>query len=58
MMNNRDERNWRKGYQEALLDIGNAMSEGGENGVIDWLYNNADPKTLESIKNLMLRWEE
>ena len=58
MMNNRDARNFQKGYQEALVDIANAMSEGGENGVIEWLYNNARPNELEAIKSLMLRWDE
>lgn len=54
-MNSRDERNQRKGYQEALLDIANALNVGGIDEVIEWIYNNGNEATRNHADDLMLR---
>lgn len=38
--NNRDRRNFQKGYQEALLDIYIAILNEGEEGALEWIRNN------------------
>ena len=53
----RDQRNWRKGYQEALVDLANAISEGGLDAGLDWIANNGDEATRDHFDSLMLRGE-
>ncbi len=41
--NNRDRRNFQKGYQEALLDVYKAILSGGEEEALEWIRNNCIP---------------
>lgn len=40
MTNNRDFRNYRKGYQAAMVDIRDALERGGVEEVEEWIKNN------------------
>jgi len=37
-------RNYRHGYQEALMDILTALEDGGEDAVREWISTNYDEK--------------
>jgi hypothetical protein len=50
----RDHRNWSKGYQEGLLDMVNAISEGGIEGAVEWVKNNGNADTRAHLDAMML----
>lgn len=50
MTSTRDQRNWSKGYQEALRDIYAAMLRGDEEAAYQWIRDNTnDPDALEKM---------
>lgn len=49
MKSQRDHRNFVKGYQECLVDIITAADEGGLEGVLEWVRNNGDEYTRNTM---------
>lgn len=50
----RDHRNWTKGYQEGLVDMVTAISEGGIAGAVEWVKNNGNADTRALLDAMML----
>lgn len=50
----RDHRNWSKGYQEGLVDMVTAISEGGIRGAVEWVRNNGNEDTRNILDAMML----
>lgn len=46
MTNHRDDRNYAKGYQSAMVDIADAYARGGEDEILEWVKNNLIQKEV------------
>lgn len=55
MTSSRDDRNFKKGYQNAMFDIWEAMRVGGMDRVGQWLQDNSD---IEYQEKNFTPWDE